>query len=79
MDINIALAESYYQLKYYENEGLELSQEITRAASKSYYAGEIDFFKYTQSLETAKMIQLEYLDLINGYNQTIIQLNYLLL
>lgn len=67
------------QLKYYENEGLELSREITRAASKSYYAGEIDFFKYTQSLETAKMIQLEYLDLINGYNQTIIQLNYLLL
>ena len=67
------------QLKYYETEGLELSKEITRAASKSYYASEIDFFKYTQSLETAKMIQLEYLDLINGYNQTIIQLNYLLL
>ncbi|MGM0479425.1 MAG: CusA/CzcA family heavy metal efflux RND transporter [Bacteroidota bacterium] len=67
------------QLKYYEEEGLALSQEITRTASKSYYAGEIDFFKYTQSLETAKMIQLEYLELLNGYNQTIIQLNYLLL
>ncbi|MEX2483878.1 MAG: efflux RND transporter permease subunit, partial [Brumimicrobium sp.] len=67
------------QLEYYEEEGLGLSQEITRTASKSYNAGEIDFFKYTQSLETAKMIQLEYLELINGYNQTIIQLNYLLL
>ncbi len=67
------------QLNYYENEGLALSKEIARTASKSYYAGEIDFFKYTQSLETAKMIQLEYLKLLNGYNQTIIQLNYLLL
>jgi cobalt-zinc-cadmium resistance protein CzcA len=67
------------QLEYYENEGLALSMEITRTASKSYNAGEIDFFKYTQSLETAKMIQLEYLELLNGYNQTIIQLNYLLL
>lgn len=67
------------QLKYYEEEGLGLSQEIKRTASKSYNSGEIDFFKYTQSLETAKMIQLEYLKLINGYNQTVIQLNYLLL
>ncbi len=67
------------QLQYYEDEGLGLSQEITRTASKSYNAGEIDFFKYTQSLETAKMIQLDYLQLLNGYNQTVIQLNYLLL
>jgi len=67
------------QLQYYKEEGLALGQEIIRTASKSYSAGEIDFFKYTQSLETAKLIQLEYLDLLNGYNQTIIQLNYLLL
>jgi cobalt-zinc-cadmium resistance protein CzcA len=72
--------ESYnLQLKYYEEEGLKLSREITRTASKNYNAGEIDFFKYIQSLETAKMIQLEHLELINSYNQTIIQLNYLLL
>ena len=67
------------QLRYYEEEGLVLSREIIRTASKSYSAGEIDFFKYIQSLETAKLIKLDYLDLLNGYNQTIIQLNYLLL
>lgn len=67
------------QLSYYENEGLSLAEEITRVATKSYDAGEIDFFNYIQSLETAKRIWLEYLDALNGYNQTIIQLNYLIL
>lgn len=67
------------QLLYYEQEGLDLSAEIIRTATKSYAAGEINFFDYIQSLETAKLIQLEHLELINGYNQTIIQLNYLLL
>ena len=67
------------QLIYYESEGLDLAEEIIRVASKNYDEGEIDFFKYIQSLETAKMIQLEYLSLLNGYNQSIIQLNYLLL
>jgi cobalt-zinc-cadmium resistance protein CzcA len=73
------LSEQTTQLLYYESEGLELSKEIIRVASKSYSEGGIDFFKYIQSLETAKMIQLEYLALLNGYNQSIIQLNYLLL
>jgi cobalt-zinc-cadmium resistance protein CzcA len=73
------LANYTSQIIYYESEGLELAKEITRVASKSYDEGEIDFFKYIQSLETAKMIQLEYLSLLNGYNQSIIQLNYLLL
>tara|TARA_B100000508_G_scaffold75230_1_gene58682 strand:- start:157956 stop:161717 length:3762 start_codon:yes stop_codon:yes gene_type:complete len=67
------------QLSYYENEGLSLAKEITRVATKSYDAGEIDFFNYIQSLETAKRIWLEYLVTLNGYNQTVIQLNYLIL
>lgn len=67
------------QLRYYEKEGLSLAEEIARVATKSYDAGEIDFFNYIQSLETAKRIWLEYLVALNGYNQTIIQLNYLIL
>ncbi len=73
------LSQHKTQLFYYESEGLDLANEIIRVASKSYSEGEIDFFKYIQSIETAKLIQVEYLSLLNRYNQCIIQLNYLLL
>ncbi|MGY5850811.1 CusA/CzcA family heavy metal efflux RND transporter [Salegentibacter sp. F14] len=64
-------------LRYYENEGRELSREILKTANGSYENGEIDFFQYIQSLENAYDIQLSYLENLNAYNQTIISLNYL--
>ena len=45
----------------------------------SYKHGEIDFFQYIQSIETASHIELTYLDNLNAYNQTIITINYLIL
>jgi hypothetical protein len=41
--------------------------------------GEIDFFQYIQSLENAYEIKLSYLDNLNLYNQTVININYLTL
>lgn len=64
-------------LRYYENEGRQLSREILKTANGSYENGEIDFFQYIQSLENAYDIQLSYLENLNAYNQTIISLNYL--
>jgi cobalt-zinc-cadmium resistance protein CzcA len=64
-------------LSYYETEGKTLSEEILKTAVLSYKSGEIDFFQYIQSLENAYEIKLAYLESLNMYNQTIIEINYL--
>ncbi|MDX1277618.1 CusA/CzcA family heavy metal efflux RND transporter [Oceanihabitans sediminis] len=66
-------------INYYEIQGKNLSEEIIETANRTFKEGEIDFFQYIQSIETAKEIQLEYLDNLNLYNQTIIHINYLIL
>lgn len=67
------------ELDYYENEGSELSKEIIKTANGSFKNGEIDFYQYILSLENAYEIQLNYLENLNNYNQTVIKLNYLTL
>lgn len=66
-------------LKYYQVEGKTLAEEILKTASGSYKNGEIDFFQYIQSLENVYEIELQYLDNLNKYNQTVITINYLTL
>ncbi|MCB0371452.1 MAG: CusA/CzcA family heavy metal efflux RND transporter [Muricauda sp.] len=65
------------ELSYYEEEGEHLSEQILKAASGNFMNGEIDFFQYIQSIENAYEIQLNYLDVLNQYNQTVIAINYL--
>lgn len=66
-------------LQYYQEEGKILSEEILKTATGSFRNGEIDFFQYIQSLENVYEIELQYLDNLNQYNQTVIALNYLTL
>jgi len=66
-------------LNYYENEGSELSDEILKTAQISFRNGEIDFYQYIQSLESAFDIKLGYLDKLKEYNQTAIDINFLTL
>ena len=66
-------------LAYYQKEGKALAEEILNTANKSYKGGEIDFFQYIQSIETAKDIHLDYLKQLHQYNQTVIKINYLTL
>ena len=66
-------------INYYESEGKKLKGEIIKTANRNFTEGEIDFFQYIQSLETAKDIELSYLDNLNGYNQTVISINHLIL
>ncbi|MBO3117891.1 CusA/CzcA family heavy metal efflux RND transporter [Winogradskyella sp. DF17] len=66
-------------IAYYVQQGDSLSREILKTANRTYKEGEINFFQYIQSIETAKTIQLEYLENMNNYNQTIIQLNFIIL
>jgi cobalt-zinc-cadmium resistance protein CzcA len=66
-------------LDYYENEGAALSEEILKTAQSSFRNGEITFYQYIQSLESAYEITLDYLDKLQLYNQTAIAINYLTL
>ena len=67
------------ELEYYENEGKQLADEILKVATGGYRNGEIDFFQYIQSLENAYELQMNQLDVLNRYNQTVLAINYLTL
>jgi cobalt-zinc-cadmium resistance protein CzcA len=66
-------------LNTYEENQLKIADELLKTAKLSYKAGEIDFFRYVQSLEYGQRIQLDYLTKLRDYNETIIALNYFLL
>ncbi len=66
-------------LTYYEKEGATLSEEILKTANGSFKNGEIDFYQYILSLESAYEIKLSHLDKLNEYNKTVITMNYLTL
>ncbi|HIP27474.1 MAG TPA: CusA/CzcA family heavy metal efflux RND transporter, partial [Flavobacteriaceae bacterium] len=74
-----ALKKYHNNLIYYETEGEKLSDVILNTAIKSFKHGEIDFFQYIQSIETAYQIKLSYLENLNKYNQTVIKINNLTL
>lgn len=65
-------------ISYYESEGEELSTQILQQANRSYQEGEIDFLQYVQLVETSRSITLQYLQSKFDYQQTILELNYLL-
>ncbi|MGI9526738.1 MAG: CusA/CzcA family heavy metal efflux RND transporter [Weeksellaceae bacterium] len=64
-------------LSYYQQTGKQLAKEMIRSAQLAYKNGEIDFLDYVQLLENAKKIELNYLENLNAYNHTVIELNYL--
>lgn len=65
-------------LRYYETTGLTQADKIIRSANLAYRGGEINFAELTQYLSQAIEIQRNYLDVLNSYNQSAIQLNYYL-
>jgi len=63
-------------LSFYETSGLQQAEEIIKAATLSYKAGEISFAELGQFLGQAIGIRQNYLEVLNTYNQSAIQFNY---
>lgn len=63
-------------LNYYERSGLKQAEEIISAASLSYRTGEITYAELSQFLNQAIGIRQNYLDVLNQFNQSAIQFNY---
>lgn len=53
------------------------SQSLRNLAETQLKNGEIDYFRYVQSLEAALKNELDYLDLVNRYNQAVLELQFL--
>ncbi|HMG14110.1 MAG TPA: TolC family protein, partial [Saprospiraceae bacterium] len=66
------------QLDYYNKEGLALAETVINAAQRSYKSGDIGYIEYIQNLNAAIKIKTEYLNTLNNYNHSVIQLQYLL-
>lgn len=70
------------QLKYralldnYNSSGKVLYDEIMRTALKSYQIGEIDFYRFVNSYETAIQIQLDYMENMVNYNISTTEIIY---
>lgn len=70
------LGEHKEMIKYYTENGKKLSKEILKTAEMSYRNGEIDFFQYIQSMESAIGIDVDYLDSALAYNKSYLELYY---
>ncbi len=64
-------------LEYYEKNALPQAKLILRQAQKGFESGEIGYVEYIQGLNRALSVQFNYLDILNQYNQTIIQIEFI--
>ncbi|MFA5667961.1 MAG: CusA/CzcA family heavy metal efflux RND transporter [Balneolaceae bacterium] len=65
-------------INYYQATGQKLSEELIAHAQKAFKGGELDFLQYTQLLENAKNIELNYLSSLFQHNILVLELNYLM-
>jgi heavy metal efflux system protein len=70
------IEKSLVMLQFYEATGLKQADEIIKAATLSYNAGEISFAELSQFLTQAIDTRKNYLEVLNQYNQSVIRFNY---
>ncbi|WDF70499.1 CusA/CzcA family heavy metal efflux RND transporter [Sphingobacterium oryzagri] len=71
-----AIAKNMALLQYYESTGLKQAEAIIRAATLGYQTGDIGFAELSQFLGQAIGIRQNHLDVLNSFNQAVIQFNY---
>ncbi|RKS25733.1 cobalt-zinc-cadmium resistance protein CzcA [Flavobacterium endophyticum] len=62
---------------YYKTTALPNADLITKNAGKAYMNGDISYVEYVQGLETALGIRTNYINAVNNFNQTVINLQFL--
>ncbi|MGB8489483.1 MAG: efflux RND transporter permease subunit, partial [Bacteroidales bacterium] len=62
---------------YYENQAVPEADIIIGQSAKAYKAGAMDYLDYVISLGRALDIKQKYLDVLNNFNQTIINIEYI--
>jgi heavy metal efflux system protein len=64
-------------LEYYENQAVPEADLIIDQATRSYKAGAMDYLDYILNLNRALEIRQNYLEALNNYNQTIINIEFI--
>ncbi|MDD2285647.1 MAG: efflux RND transporter permease subunit, partial [Paludibacter sp.] len=64
-------------VEFYEKQAVPEADLIIEQATRSYKAGAMDYLDYILSLNRALAIKQNYLDALNGYNQTIISIDFI--
>ncbi|OQP58953.1 acriflavine resistance protein B [Niastella vici] len=65
------------QINYYRNTALPQANLIITQAQKAFTAGEIGYYELTQSLNNAVIVKQEFIKLLNQYNQTVIDIEFI--
>ena len=65
-------------LEYYEKTALPTAEVITKNATKAFKGGNIGYIEFSQGLTRALTIQSNYLSIINEYNLSIINIEFLI-
>ena len=65
-------------IRYYEDEGRLLAEQLIQQAQRAYQEGEIDFLQYAQLLENSRNITLQYLQSRYEHELIILKINYLI-
>jgi len=83
MELNGQLQELLFQyqkyltsLDYYQQNALPQADLILAQAQKGFESGSIGYIEYVQGISQAISIKFTYLETLNNYNQTIIQLEF---
>ena len=64
-------------IKYFQQKALPQADLMISFAEKSYTAGEIGYMEYLQNLTEALRIKLNYIQMLNQSNETIINLEFI--
>lgn len=64
-------------LEYYEREGLGYADEMAHISQVSYESGSISYVELMQNLEASSDIRMNYLEALDDYNQSVVELKYL--
>lgn len=64
-------------IDFYKQTALPNADLITKNSGKAYMNGDISYVEYVQGLETALDIRTNYINAVNNFNQTVINLQFL--
>lgn len=62
------------QLEYYRKIALPQAELLIRTSQRAFEAGEMDYYQLSQSLNNANTARRQFVDLLNQYNQSAIEL-----
>jgi outer membrane protein TolC len=75
-NMHLELDNFFIKLQYYESFGLDHARLVFQINRAKYEAEEIDYLEFTRSLAEAFNMKTEFLETLNNYNQTAIELEH---